>query len=51
MYKTITFILMGIAGLIGWNGILASLHFFAQAYGDKVYNDFTTPCMIGGFLG
>lgn len=46
-----TFTLMGIASLIGWNAVLSSFSFFAEAYGDRVFTKFTTPIQVANCIG
>lgn len=43
----ISFVLMGIASLIGWNAISSSFQYFATKYGNRVFTNFTFPLECG----
>lgn len=47
MFYKLTFIVLGISSLIGWNAVLSAFPYFANAYGPKVYNNFTIPLQVG----
>lgn len=37
MFYKVTFCILGISAVIGWNAVLASLPFFASKFGTKVF--------------
>lgn len=50
MPNKITFSILGISAVIGWNAVLSSLPFFSSIYGPKVFTFYTIFVQSGNFI-